>query len=189
MRFNFDQEKTAQAAAVLTKFYGGRLNYMKLIKLLYLGDRQSLVERGMPITGDAIVAMPHGMVVSRTLNLITEGPPRAETAQWNALISPPQNYEVALAQGEPKTDRLSRYEIRILTELAERFQHWDQWEIAKYTHDLPEYIDPNGSSITVDPRTILFAEGIGDDEVHRVAQDAEERWKMGQLAAQFCRDR
>lgn len=184
MRFHFDQRKTAQAAAFLVQLHGGRLNYMKLIKLLYLADRHTLVERGLPITGDAMVAMPHGMVLSRTLNLINEGPQSAST-DWYAMVTPPANYEVSLSQPDPDLDRLSRYELRVLRELAERFQHMDQWDLKHYTHELPEYVDPNGSSISVDPTTILAAEGITADDMRRVAQDAEELWRMGQLAKQF----
>jgi len=157
---------------------------MKMIKLLYLADRRTLVERGMPITGDAIVAMPHGMVLSRTLNLINEGP-QDSSNEWYEFIMPPERYEVSLTTPEPRTERLSQYELRILRELADKFRTQNQWDLRDYTHELPEWTDPKGSSIPVDPQDILRAEGIGDDEIRRIAQDAEELWRMGQLAEQF----
>jgi uncharacterized phage-associated protein len=58
VRFPFDERKAAQAAAYLLKKHDGRLNFMKLIKLLYLADRKSLLENGKPITGDRMLAMP-----------------------------------------------------------------------------------------------------------------------------------
>lgn len=57
MEFIFDEHKATQAAAYLLRRGGGRMRYMKLIKLLYLADRTALIETGSPITGDRFVAM------------------------------------------------------------------------------------------------------------------------------------
>ncbi len=50
------------------------MSYMKLIKLLYLADREALARWGRPITTDTYVAMKHGPVLSYILNLITPTP-------------------------------------------------------------------------------------------------------------------
>ena len=65
MRFFFDINKATQAAAHLVYLQGGKINLMALIKLLYLADREALLETGYPITGDQMVSMPHGPVLSR----------------------------------------------------------------------------------------------------------------------------
>jgi len=46
------------------------MNYLKLMKLLYLADRESMRRNGRPISGDRYVSMDHGPVLSQTLNLI-----------------------------------------------------------------------------------------------------------------------
>lgn len=38
---------------------GGRINYTKLIKLLYLADRKALINWGFTITGDSYVLCVH----------------------------------------------------------------------------------------------------------------------------------
>ncbi|MGE0134681.1 MAG: hypothetical protein AB7L91_10365 [Dehalococcoidia bacterium] len=48
MQFVFDERRAAQAAAQLLELRGGRMPYMKLIKLLYWADRESLIETGTP---------------------------------------------------------------------------------------------------------------------------------------------
>jgi len=50
------------------------MSYLKLIKLLYIIDREALLRWGRPLTGDRYVSMDHGPVLSQTLNLITEEP-------------------------------------------------------------------------------------------------------------------
>jgi uncharacterized phage-associated protein len=41
---------------------------LKLLKLMYLADRKSLLETGVPITGDSISALDKGPVLSQTYN-------------------------------------------------------------------------------------------------------------------------
>ena len=48
------------------------MEYIKLIKLMYLVDRAALNERGWPISTDVYVSMAHGPVLSRTYDLIRE---------------------------------------------------------------------------------------------------------------------
>jgi len=55
--------------------------YIKLIKLLYLADREALLRWGRPITTDCHVSMPKGPVVSQIYHLITDEPePGAESS-------------------------------------------------------------------------------------------------------------
>jgi uncharacterized phage-associated protein len=59
-----------QAAAVLLKEAGGKMTRLRLLKLLYIADRESIAETFQPITGDDVVAMDHGPVLSKTYRLI-----------------------------------------------------------------------------------------------------------------------
>jgi len=42
MKLRFDEAKATQAATLFLKLRGGRMHYIKLIKLLYLLDREAL---------------------------------------------------------------------------------------------------------------------------------------------------
>jgi hypothetical protein len=62
----FDERKATEAAAYLLRLRGGRMSYLKLIKLLYLADREALSRWGFSVTNDRHVSMPHGPHASWT---------------------------------------------------------------------------------------------------------------------------
>ncbi len=53
MSWVFSTEKATQVAVVLLKLSGGRMDYRKLMALLYIADRESIKETSTPITGDS----------------------------------------------------------------------------------------------------------------------------------------
>ena len=172
MRFSFNERKAAQAAAYVLSRHSGRLNYMVLIKLLYWADRTALIRRGLPITGDKMISMPHGPVLSGILDLINMGVDEERHA-WFEYVSEPEGYDVKLRR-EPETDELSRWEMRLLDEIDERLGHLNKWALRTLSHELPEWEDPHGSSFPIDPAKILRAEGRSTEEIERIAEDAEE---------------
>ena len=58
--FKFNEKKTTQVAALFIKKHGRPLNYTKLIKLLYLTDREALSRWERPLTGDSYVINAKG---------------------------------------------------------------------------------------------------------------------------------
>lgn len=181
VRFPFDQRKAAQAAAYLLQKHEGRLNYMKLIKLLYLADRRALLQHGRPITGDRMVSMPKGPVLSGILDLINWGQRREEPSVWHEYVSSPEGYEVGLVSGDCNFDRLSAREKTILDAVDARYGRIDKWSLVELTHDLPEWRDPRGSSFPIDPTDILRAEGRSEETIEKIASDAEQAWILTKL--------
>jgi uncharacterized phage-associated protein len=171
MRPQFQEAKATQLAAFLLKKRGGRMHYLKLIKLMYLIDREGLSRWGRSMTRANYVSMDKGPVLSEVLNLITEE--RLGESYWRRFISAPQGYEVAL-ENEPEFDEFSRAELRLVEEIYERFGHWNRWDLVHYTHDLPEWRNPNGSSLPIDYREVLQAEGKSYEEIAEIMGDIEE---------------
>ena len=67
----FNERKAAQMAAFfLGQLLDRKMPHLKLMKLLYLSDREAVRAFGWPISGDRLVSMPHGPVLSQTLNLM-----------------------------------------------------------------------------------------------------------------------
>ena len=178
MKFKFNEKKAAQAAAFVIARHGGSFNYMHLIKILYMSDRRSLLERGVPITGDRMVSMDQGPVLSMVLTLISHEQWQKESA-WFDLIERKAKYDVGLkqnAQPLPPRDELSDYEVETLTQTDDVFGKMDKWDLVKYLHDnLPEWQDPNGSSIGIDPARILAKAGVPKHEIERLERAAAER--------------
>ena len=174
MRFRFNEKKAAQAAAFILKRHGDRINYMVLIKLLYLADRGALIERGLPITGDRFVSMPHGPVLSMILDLINMGRSDPPTP-WFEHISEPSDHEVTLlsAAGD---DELSEYELDLLSTIDKRFGGMNKWALRDYTHTLPEWEDPKGSSLPIEPADLLRKADVPPETIRQIGEEAEDMW-------------
>ena len=166
MEFVFDEQKAAQAAAYLLRRHGGPMPYIKLIKLLYLADRRALIETGYPITGDRLVSMPRGPVLSQILDLVT-WESRDDGSAWRKYISLPSNYLV-MAIGPRDEGRLSDHDREVLDAVFEEFGGMDKWDLVDHTHMLPEWVDPEGSSIDIDPRVILREAGYAEEGIEDI---------------------
>jgi uncharacterized phage-associated protein len=173
MHPQFREAKTAQAAGLLLTLRGGRMSYMKLVKLLYLADREALIRWGRPITFDRYVSMDRGPVLSRTFDLLSEGGRPGEQSAWERCISPPAHYDVSL-RVDCGTDQLSEAEEAVLREVFERFGRRTRWDLVDYVHTLPEWTDPHGSAIPITYRDILAGAGKTEIEIAQVENELEE---------------
>lgn len=185
MRFFFDPDKATQAAAHLVTLHGGQINVMALLKLLYLADRQALLETGYPITGDCMVSMPHGPVLSRIYDAIKWGCLdfliRKSDDPWASTFSERENNEILLSNPSPSTEKMSKYEIKLLNKIHEVYGKMTPWQLRNLTHKLPEWNDPHGSSSPIEPETILRHAGKSDQEIKEVVQEAEEVYFLSTL--------
>lgn len=172
MQLQFNEVKTTQAAVYLLKKRGGRMSYMKLIKLLYLADREGLLKWGRPVTFDHYVSMDNGPVLSETYERIMDGVPPGQSSFWADHISSPKDYEVALTK-DTTIDELSDVEMQLLDEVFEKHGHKDRWEVVKFMHELPEWTNPNGSAIPITYRDILKAGKKTEAEIAAIESELE----------------
>jgi uncharacterized phage-associated protein len=161
MHFRFNVGKAIQAAHVLLELEGGRMSYFRLLKLLYIADRESIMETGLPITFAHGYALRHGPIPSEIYDLVKGS--RTEAKQWEKYFRT-HGYQVSLeSDADPGRGKLSRYEIQKLREIVERFEPLSDFEIAERTHEFKEYEknQPEGSSSNPIPFTdILDAMGM-----------------------------
>jgi uncharacterized phage-associated protein len=185
LRFVFNEGKAAQAAAYVVKLNGGQMNVLSLIKILYLADRKSLVVRGRPITGDQMVSMPHGPVLSRIYDEIKWGEREEGQIQpWFEYLTERRSNEVSLREADAPTEELSDFERGILRESHNHYGRFGPWALRKITHELPEYQDPQGSSLPIDPEAILREAGWSNSDIQEVAMSArEESFLLRRLSA------
>ena len=172
MRRRFNETKATQAAAHLLARRGGRMSYMKLIKLLYLADRTALLRWGRPITTDRYVSMDRGPVLSRVLDLATDGDEPGGPSIWGDHIGEPANYEVAL-KIDPGRDELSEAELAVLDEIFQAHGTKSRWELVDLMHALPEWKDPQGGAIPISLRDILKAGGKTEIEIAAIEDEIE----------------
>ncbi len=172
MSLAFNEQKATQTVAAFLKLGKGRLNVLKLVKLVYLADRLALVTGGRPITFDQFFSLPKGPVVSSTLNLINDEPDPNEPRYWHRFISERMQYEIAL-RADPGAADLSRFEEQIIEQIYGQYGQLDQWALVKLTHKLPEWSDPGLSSIPIHIHEILEAEGFSPDVAKEIEHALE----------------
>jgi len=171
---HFREDKATQAASRIIDREGGVINIMKLVKLLYLTDREALIQWGRPITFDAYYSLPRGPIVSNTLDLINDVVPFADgTSYWHTYISERRNNSVSLI-GKTPNDMLSEAEESLIDEIYHRFGNKSEWDLVDLTHDLPEYRKPpDGSRLPIDIADILTDAGFTPEEIEDVKKTLE----------------
>lgn len=180
----FDALKTVQAAAVLLKEEGGQMTRLRLLKLLYIADRESIAETLRPISGDDVVAMDHGPVLSWTYKMIRrEGGPKNVT--WDKYIAQKGERDHVMVN-DPGEGSLSEYEITKLRAVSAMRRGMTDYEIADETHKFPEWIKnqpPEGSKTAVSLHDILEALGMSKYEARLREEEQSEADFESALAA------
>lgn len=149
------------------------MKYLKLIKLLYLAEREALSRWGRPITTDNYVSMDNGPVLSQILKRIDDGAAPGEPTFWTSHIVPCGDWDVVLT-ADPAAGQLSKAEDRVLDEIFEQHGHRNRWDIVSYVHTLPEWQDPAGSAIPIAYRDILKALKKSNEEIGAIEAELEE---------------
>lgn len=172
----FNEAKATQVAARFLLSEDRETELLKLVKLIYLADRKALVSHGRPITFDLFYSLPHGPIVSSTLNRMNWIPNEDDPGYWARFIGPRDpDYRLRLVE-EPGFDQLSPAEEAIVDAVYGEVGHMDKWQIRNLTHQLPEYRNPGQRSrLPILYRHILSAEGWAPEDIEEVyaAIDAE----------------
>jgi uncharacterized phage-associated protein len=172
MVLRFNERRATEAAARFLKLRGGRMSYVKLIKLLYLLDREALLRWGRPVTTDQYVSMANGPVVSRIYDLIREEPAPGTDTVWRHFVSAPLGWEVTLL-AEPEPEEISRAEGALIAEIYAHYGAMNRWDLVRLSHELPEWQDPNGSAIPIQYRDILRAGNKTEGEIAAIEAELE----------------
>lgn len=181
----FNERKVAQMAAFFIQRNDGSLSILKLMKLLYLADRRALDMFDTPISGDRMVSMPHGPVLSKTYELMN-GSGFSVSDGWDSLIADRAGHMLSLRQTEshPGLDlpALSEADIEVLEAVQAEFGCMAPWELRNYTHDhCGEWQDPDGSSRPIDYRDVFVALGRTATEARQAQQDLDSHNSMDKL--------
>ena len=97
-----------------------------------------------------------------------------ESPWFEYLTEPRDGFDVHLVNANPDSSELSEYEIGVLDSINEKFGRLNKWNLRDLTHTLPEWKDPNGSSMPIRVETILQVGGKTPEEIERIGSDARE---------------
>jgi hypothetical protein len=180
MLLDFDIQKTIAAVAYLVQKEGGQLDVFLALKTLYVADKDALVQWGKTITGDSFVSMDKGPVLSATYNLFKGKGSESDQTLWNAHISERTNHSVHLLH-DFDLGILSEREIEALESARMQIKSMPPWRVARWLHDnCPEWQDPHGSSIPIDPSSILRIAGKSEEEIRQI-EEANESLRFAKL--------
>lgn len=194
MNFDFDELKATHAAKFFVREAGGTITYIRLLKLMYLADRQKLQLNGTPITGDEMWSLNKGPILSRVCDLVRK-PESTPSEVWASHIQrdPGENIKtVSLTELGRLEDELgdhsslSNAEIEILKAVLEAHRHRSDDELIDFTHELPEWTQPSGTvkRVPIKPETILENSAKTAAEIQEIAsRAAAQRRIKGSLPA------
>ncbi len=160
MVIKFNTNKVMQAAAVLLKGHTGRMSRLRLLKLLYIADREHFAKTLRPITGDRAIALDNGPIPVRTYHLLKGED--IDTPAWEQHILPegPQDHRLL---GDPGVTKLTRREIDLLQQVSEEHRQKNDYDIAIETQQFQEWIQnqpARGDSKPISFDDLLAALGL-----------------------------
>lgn len=136
IRFQFDLEKAVLAMAFVVHRLGS-VQKVRLMKLLYIADRDHFLRYGWSITGDHFVAMKWGPVPSDCLHAL-DGELSTEAEEEVCKHIQLVNFEVFL-KSMPDFSRLSETETEVLDAVVEEHGRKPRRQLELETHEYPEY--------------------------------------------------
>jgi uncharacterized phage-associated protein len=177
----FQYDKSLEAAAYLLRLNHGSMNYMRLLKLLYIADRELLTETATVLTGDCYKAMDYGPVLSMVYDHIRG---RAWTnPDWGRHIKTAPGFQAVLEE-DPGVSHLSRAATEKLIEITERYRGKSEWAMVDLTHDFPEWDKnrpPQGGSKIIPLEDIVEATRANPEILITIREQEAARREMDDL--------
>jgi len=167
----FNEQKATEAAATLIELEGGEMNYMKLIKLLYLMDKMALRQWERPITYDRYFSMKDGQVLSKVLDFVKD---KITGVIWHNYIGRSGQYTVSLTRGPVKPSLLSPAELALIRDMYADLGQYDQFRLGRITKRGSEYKKTN-SRIETPLESLLSDLKFSEDDIRDIKENLRER--------------
>ncbi|MBQ7538509.1 MAG: SocA family protein [Treponema sp.] len=142
------------------------MNYMKLIKLLYLADRAALDAYGETITENSAVSMDQGPVLSELYDYIKNSKHDDAQRLWNNYFVK-NKHSLDCINTDIDDGELCEYEESILEEIDNLYKDKTPWQMVDLVHNVnvcPEWRDPNGSALPIRTNEVLSYLGYSKEE-------------------------
>lgn len=156
------------------------MSSLRLLKLLYLADREMLLESGRPITFDRFAAFRHGPAPAETNDLLRGQ--HAGWARWSEHFSS-EGYETVLVSS-PGREMLSKLAVGVLLRVQDEVAAVNDWELIDHLRvRLPEWRESAGESgEPIELLDILGAIGIDREEAEEIDREIRSRRSGNRLA-------
>lgn len=165
--------KLIQTVFYLLGKYDYKINYTKLLKILYLADRKALEELGETITGDEVYSMDNGPVLTKLYDLIKGTAPTDEQNKWNSFYAK-EDYDLICINKEITDGELCEFEESVIDEIDQKYHNYTFGQMIDEVHKkeiCPEWIDPHGSSIYISNSDILKKMGFSEKTILEIQEN------------------
>ena len=177
----------AQMAVALIAKANRPIGRLRLLKLMYLAEREAMCRFLLPIIGDDIFAMRQGMALSNTARL-ARGKGEVDS-DWNQhLVRTAQGLGIRKGVAARSLDCLSEDNLKVIHSIWECYGHRTQDELVHVVHhQLPEYKQHwddavhKTHAVPVPYETLYstICKGVTKADARYLAEDyraAQERW-------------
>lgn len=175
-------KKLYQIVNYMLSKYDYKLNYTKLIKLIYIADRTCLEKYNFAISGDKYCSMPQGLVLSNLYEFIN----KQNNIEFNSLFIK-NNYDlISIPEAKYPFDELCEAEKNILDEVDAKYHNytWQQL-VDDVVHKFPEWdkkAKEYNTSIDLQKYVLLEKLGKTKEEIKSILETEE---TFNQLEEQF----
>lgn len=164
IQYQFNIDKAIATMVVFLRRLGP-MDKLKLIKLLYLSDRDCFLTDGHPITGDKPVAMDHGPVPTACLDVLNGEIPSNAYSFLHV-----RDAEVSLDPNPPSApaEPFTAEETSVLEQTMQKYGSLSTSQLYRLVHELPEYKDAHvpGTSTPITFAKILQHYGSEEQFSH-----------------------
>lgn len=149
-----EYKKITQCLNYIALKDGGKVNYMKALKLLYLAERLHLREYGRLITDDNLIAMKNGTLGSQSKDvaMLSDFLPHIAYKYAEKNLKRGGRYEIETNSNEQT--ELSDSDTECIDRVYSLLGDKDQFELGELTHELPEW-KRNQYSIEQEGKTVV----------------------------------
>ena len=171
----FRSQKAAQICTYYASLSGGMIEKLKLIKLVYLAEREYLSSYHHPMLFDEFYSLPNGPICSSTLHGVNGV---IHEDLWDEYIARNGNIVVAVKSLErDDLDQVSDAEMEVVTEIWRKFSGMTASQIRNYTHEhCPEYTETDRARVPISYLDIF--EALGEKDAAIISDDISELVKL-----------
>jgi Protein of unknown function (DUF4065) len=177
IRFWFQVQKAIEASAKILERHdkgSNGIEYISLLRILYLCDRDSLDQTERTISGGSYVVLKDSLVLGNVQALIQEKAPEDEMTLWNEFFLFKRGNVSLVTDKHPGCGNLCRKDMKIIENVYDSCGHLDPNDASLWTSKTPEW-KPGISEISVEE--VLDTLGKDDAAILRI--------KEMDLAAQY----
>ncbi|KGC61870.1 Panacea domain-containing protein [Burkholderia pseudomallei] len=168
----FNPRKAADSAAYLLFRAEAPMSSVKLMRLLYLAERESFARYGEPLTGDELFIDKKGPTLRETHRRLN-----GDIGGWEGLFQRLDSHGIALETQAPSEEYfahstvLSDTDIEVLNAVWEQFGKLDPTHLSDYLHtNCLEWIDSRGKASEVTHERLFKALGYSHEQIEELLQ-------------------